>query len=787
MILSILQTIEGASREWRLVDAPETWVIVLVVLPILAAVSILSYRSEPISTAWKATLGALRFAAIALLCLVLFRPVMVEREEEILPAEVLVLLDDSASMSRVDAYPDEETRAGLAPFAPGGLDTATRVELARNAATKRIFPALQSKGYLTRALRFDTTASAMADPSALSGQGLATHVGDSLSGALASHRGRHVTDVILVSDGRSTGGAPAVDAARSAAAAGIPVHSLLVGDLRPEKNLSLELIEAPPNVLEGDEFGVSVRVQGRGLPPGTMTQVLLEELLPSGDARLVTEDLIEVGEDAVRVVLVVPPADAEGARERRLRVSLPPVEDETLLDDNSLDLSVAVTPERIRVLYIDGYPRWEYRYLKNLLLRADSHLEAQCYLLSATPDFVQESSRDLPPLTAIPTSRIELLESYDVVILGDVNPYAISPDPARCEEFQESLREFVEGGGGVLFQAGEYDDPYSFEGTTLEELLPVTLERDTRTSSSTDTKREQRPSLEDPTAPHQIVRLHPDLEINRRLWEAETGLRGFYWYQTVERAKPGARVLLRHPTDEGSHGRYPLLSVGYYPSGRTMFMALDSTWMWRYRFGDRYHERFWRNSIRWLALGRLKSGNRRVRLDSLKNLWSLEERITVEARVLDEDFRPSEADSQEAWLEDPAGARTRLRMEKVEGREGLYRASFALERPGRWRVVLERDGEPPAFTEFEVSLPSLETADPSPDPETMALLADLTSGEALHLSELEILLKTFPGDEERREPVSTRLEDAWDEWHTLLLALALLSFEWVLRKRVELV
>jgi hypothetical protein len=101
--------------------------------------------------------------------------------------------------------------------------------------------------------------------------------------------------------------------------------------------------------------------------------------------------------------------------------------------------------------------------------------------------------------------------------------------------------------------------------------------------------------------------------------------------------------------------------------------------------------------------------------------------------------------------------------------------------------VLERDGEPPAYTEFEVSLPSLETADPSPDPETMALLADLTAGEALHLSELETLLETFPGDEERREPVSTRLEDAWDEWHTLLLALALLSFEWVLRKRVELV
>jgi len=786
MILA-LQAAEGAIREWRLVDVPETWILVLVVLPLIAGISFLGYRSEPISTTWKVTLGCLRFAAIALLCLVLFRPVMVEREEEVRPAEVIVLLDDSASMSRVDSYADEATRAGLTPFAPEGLASAARVDLARNAARMRLLPSLQSKGYQTRVMRFDTTATAMAEVNALSGHGHATHLGDSLAAALASHRGRHVTDVVVVTDGRSTGGAPPMDAARSAAAAGIPVHSLLVGDPRPEKNLHLELVEAPPSVLEGDEFSVSVRVEGRGLPSGTMTQVMLEELLPSGDSRLITEELIEADEDGVRVVLVVPPADSDGRRERQLRVSVPPVEDETLLDDNALDLSVAVTPERIRVLYVDGYPRWEYRYLKNLLLRADSHLEARCFLLSATPDFVQESSRDLTPLTAVPTSRRELLEGYDVVILGDVNPYTISPDPARCEEFIESLREFVEGGGGLLFQAGEYDDPYSFEGTTLEDLLPVTLDRATRIGFSGDTRREQRPSLENPAAPHQIVRLHPDIETNRRLWETDTGLRGFYWYQPVARAKPGARVLLRHPSDEGAHGRYPLLAVGYYPSGRTMFLALDSTWMWRYRFGDRYHERFWRNAVRWLALGRLKSGNRRVRLDSLKARWSLEERITVEARVLDEDFRPSEAEFHEAWLEDPDGTRTRLRLAKVEGREGLYRAGFSLERPGRWRVVLERDGEPPALTEFEVSLPSMETANPSPDPESLALLASLTSGEARHLAELEALLDTFPGGEERREPVSSRLEDAWDEWHTLLLALALLGAEWVLRKRVELV
>ena len=47
-------------------------------------------------------------------------------------------------------------------------------------------------------------------------------------------------------------------------------------------------------------------------------------------------------------------------------------------------------------------------------------------------------------LVEVPTDRKELLDHYDVIILGDVNPYAISPDPQRCEDFLKGVREFVE-------------------------------------------------------------------------------------------------------------------------------------------------------------------------------------------------------------------------------------------------------------------------------------------------------------------------------------------------------
>ena len=227
--------------------------------------------------------------------------------------------------------------------------------------------------------------------------------------------------------------------------------------------------------------------------------------------------------------------------------------------------------------------------------------------------------------------------------------------------------------------------------------------------------------------------------------------------------------------------------LGYYPSGRTMFLAVDSTWMWQYRYGHRYHERFWRNAIRWLALGRLKSGNRRVRLDSLRNLYDLDERVALEARVLDEDFQPSTQPSQEVWWSGPDGRPSELDLPAAPERSGLYRAGFEPERPGLHRVWIELGGERIAGTEFEVVLPSLENRVPAPDPGLLREVSRLSAGRAVDLAHLADLWPEFPGGEERREPISARLSDVWDRWATLLLVLGVLALEWALRKRWELV
>ena len=791
--MSTLQTAGDAVEEtWRLMEVPPLWVVVLILIPGAFGVAYLAYWRESISRAARWTMVTLRALSLLLLLVVLARPVHVRQQQNVIAPEVLLLFDDSGSMSREDAYAgDPDARAALEALTGQAPEGQTRARIA-GAVRGALETLAADRGYVPRTFRFADDLAPLAQGAALEGKGAATSIGDAVRAALAGHRGRYVSDVVIVSDGRSNSGSAVEEAAGAAGVAGVAINTIVVGDDRTEVNVAVELVDSPSSVLEGDQVEIAARVSARGTDGGSVV-LQLEELSTSGseEVRLVTSEEVPLVESGDRVVLVAGRDALDyGSSERRFRLRVDPLEGERVTDDNELVLSVTVTREKVRVLYVEGYPRYEYRFLNTELRRIDDRIDVQLFLLSATPDFQQDRTRGLPALTAVPTAREELLENYDVVILGDINPYDISPDPARGEEFVRSLFEFVERGGGLCIIAGQYDMPRSVAGTEFADLLPVELDRAGVSMLDVPTEKEHRYTLEDPGAPHEIVRLEQDAEVNRALWEDDRGLRGFYWHYPVRGAKAGSQVLLRHPVASVAGGgeRDPLLVTGYFPSGRTLFLAVEATNRWRYRFGYRYYEAFWRNTLRWLALGRMRSGDRRFELESLRTEYDISDRVTLEARVLDEDFRPSEEPSQSVILRTPDGEELDLVLAGVEGRPGLYRGTYQPERPGRYVTLVESEtGSERVRTEFDVLLPSRENADPSPDPILMARLAALTGGVATSAADLEAIEAAFPPDQERREPVSSQLEDAWDRWATLLLALGLLSAEWLLRKRMELV
>ena len=110
-------------------------------------------------------------------------------------------------------------------------------------------------------------------------------------------------------------------------------------------------------------------------------------------------------------------------------------------DNNTISKTIRVLDEKIRLLYLEYLPRWEYRYLKNSLTR-DETMETQCWLYSADPEFIQESSKSVPPLARPPRDRSELF-GYHVVVLGDVPESELGP------ELTELLKDFVDEGRGA--------------------------------------------------------------------------------------------------------------------------------------------------------------------------------------------------------------------------------------------------------------------------------------------------------------------------------------------------
>src|SRR5213076_3524820 len=52
----------------------------------------------------------------------------------------------------------------------------------------------------------------------------------------------------------------------------------------------------------------------------------------------------------------------------------------------------------------------------------------------------------------------------------------------------------------------------------------------------------------------------------------------------------------------------PVICFQYFGGGRVLFHAIDSTWRWRAGAGDKFFARYWVQTIRFLARGKLGKG-----------------------------------------------------------------------------------------------------------------------------------------------------------------------------------
>ncbi len=799
---------------------PPLWLLFMVLLPAAAVFVWWIYRREAESAppGAKRLLSALRFAALAFVLLLLFQPYAETSVRRLVKSHLVVLLDTSASMEFRDAYGDRAREAEmreaalLAGESPSALSRLALVKRVLGNEEARILDRLAEQFHLhlytfaerpellaAAAEGFDSpeTRRALAARIAeLRGEGPVTFLGTAVSEVLDEFRLRDepLAGVVVFTDGRQTGGTVgALEAARKAGGMQprVPLYLVAAGDPDRPRNVHVANLRAKEVVLRGDDVTFEFTVSHRGYA-GEMVSARISVLPPDGGA---PEDLPARGgdvllgeEDTEQVVRLTHKFERPGSY--TLSIGIPVRPGEKIEADNALTHRLRVVDKKIKVLFADGYPRWEYRYLKNSLVRDTETVLAHCLNLDADPEgAVQPMSPGLAPRQRFPTAKEEIFD-YDVIVFGDVDWTRLGKDEVESKRILEHIREFVEEGGGFIMIAGPYDSPRSYQNTPLAAVLPVTLSVDEERRSPADGTRSFNMVLTEEGRRHPVMMLEDDPDLSRQIWEKDR-FSGQFWYYPVERAKPTATVLARHPGEysdnRNKYGPHVLVATMNYGAGRSLFVGVDELWRLRFCFGDRYHYRFYGEALRTLATYRLLGGNKRFKIFTDRNTYFVGDTVTVSAEVFDQEFNPSREESQTVVVRAPDGSEQPLALRAVAGDPGNYAQRMTVHKEGTWLVT----ATPPSGDEerperlFKVEFSTEEMKNPLVDLPALAEMARECGGEAIPLSRAASLPGAIPA---RSVFVSSevRSEDLWDEpWVPIVFTL-LLAAEWLVRKRYRL-
>lgn len=689
---------------------------------------------------------------------------------------LVFMVDDSESMQVRDRQADSGTPEGQEPTrlervkqwlgANDGerlreLTDQHKLQLHAQSAAPRLLGTYIDKAEVTNLL---------GQLQSLEAIGTESRLGANLRTMLNNLRGTPPSSVVFITDGVTTQGESLSQAAQYAARKNIPVFTVGVGDPGEIRDLEIHDLLVDNVVFVDDIVTFEAKLSAKGFEDKEITVSLRQKGVETPLDQKTYR--IETGEKDTRVRLTHRPT-VPGIIE--YVVDVPVEKREIVTENNRIERSVEVLKEKIRVLYVESFPRYEFRFLKHLLER-ESTVELKVVLLDSDPEYVQQ---DRSAIEFFPTSKQDLF-TYDVVLLGDVAPTLLTPTQL------ENIRDFVRvKGGGLLVLAGPNFVPATYRDTLLEDLLPVIIGPATNRELSAPTSTGFSPRLTVEGRASPIFRFAADDVENDEVWRKMPPL---YWFARVDKPKPGAQVLAEHPTEMKDGVPSPLVATQFFGAGRTYFQAFDSTWRWRYRVEDLYHARYWVQTVRYLSRSKLLGKNRSVELLVDRRQYRRGEPVQIRARFLDESLAPRGDDSVTVSLEhENHGSRT-LVLKSTPDRPTVFEGVFAQAQDGRYRARLSSPviEEPPSPAEFSVKPPPGELDRVQMNEPELRQVAEFTGGRYYRLADANRIFSELPPG--RR--VALHTDPPFPLWNTppaLLLFVLLLCAEWVLRKRKSMV
>ncbi|MCZ6475036.1 MAG: glutamine amidotransferase [Gammaproteobacteria bacterium] len=719
------------------------WPLWLLVVVSLAATIGIGYsllqRRDSLSLVRLIALAGLQTAMVTLVLVLLWQPAL---SSDTLRAEdntVALLLDTSASMSYGEA---EESRLQQAVAA---LNDGVLEDL--------------SATLETRLYAFSKDSITIDSLEQVPPPGAATHLGDAVLGVLREARTSALGAVVLISDGADNSNE--LDTARLAEIAGfgVPVYTVGVGRETIPEDVELESVIMTTQVTAGSR--VSAQVSIRHARPGTVRLKVYD-----GDAILSSEELTLPDRDGVTTHWVDFDVGDVGVKDLRFVLDAIPGERNTV--NNVQSRVIEVPAERRRILYIEGEPRWEYKFIRRAV-EENSPIRLASLLRTTPNKFYRQGIDDPTELeNGFPEDR-ETLFNYDALIIGSFEAAALTPEQL------DNISAFVsERGGSLLMLAGLRGlADGGWGNSVVADVLPAHLpDIDATTFLRLPAKVSLTPAGEDSL----LTRLDSDRDANIALWEEMPDIAD---YQYLDGLKPGAETLLEVDIQGTNH---PLLVHQRYGRGHAFILATGGTWRWQMQLPseDQRHETFWRQMLRALV----SSSPRPVVLSAERLFYADDTEVTLRAEVKNKEYLPvANAAVSVSVTTDVGGPAQVIEMQAIPGEFGMYAATIQADRTGMYRFEVEARLGEESLGEARLAVRRadgiVEHFQIQQNRSLLENLANMTGGRYFSLDDLDALPETIQFSD--AGILETKVLDLWNMPIVFLLLLLLKTGEWLLR------
>jgi hypothetical protein len=680
-------------------------------------------------------------AAIALLN----QPEWVENYRPEAKPTVAVLLDHSYSMRTPD----------VASLHRSSAEEETSAVMTQSTRRQAIDPllALGQSEALNTSFRIITLPFGKEEPSGQS------DLQSPLEAALRDYPELHA--VVLASDGDwNSGGSPAIAAAQYRLKE-IPIFSVPVGSPSQLPDLEILAFDVPSFGIVNKTVTIPVTIES-SLPRAATLELRIEN---SAGTQETQEVVIQPMGRTLTTVRWKPTQVGDFT----LIAILPTHPEEFLSENNRRSATIAIREERLKVLLIESLPRWEYRYLRNALLR-DAGVEVSCLLFHPGLSKVGGGGRDyLPEFPA----TFEELSRYDVVFVGDVGLEKGQLSREDCRQLKGLVQRQA---SGLVFMPGWQGRQQSLLDTELAELMPVVFDSEqpegwgTRTPAHFELTEVGRRSL--------LTRLADSVDDNLKVWE---NLPGFQWYAPVLRAKAGTEILAVHPEASSPYGRLPLLVTQAFGVGKVLFMGTDGAWRWRKGVEDLYHYRFWGQVVRWMAYQRNMATGESMRLYYSPEQPDVGQTIFLNANVMEANGEPMNDGEVTARIISPSGLSQTVTFKPQGDEWGAFSSRFIAQEAGLHELSLRSSHH---RTEVKTSLlvqgQMAERLGKAARPEVMVELASLTQGRVLQVADVESTLREL--DTIKPRMIKNRRWPLWSQAWVAVTLIGLMAAFWMTRK-----